>query len=279
MAIPDDDNLLTAVKALRIKEPALARAKVLQKLKEENDWELSEKRLKACMDEHALNSTTAPASITPKARDAAYDEIAKDFFEEFTRRRVDEVSKPLIEKYDIKAYGFTLRQISHATMIDMGRPEPDKFWQGGYVFADTTSPLWPYAQAILLPTAQLNITRKAHDAYEDKGGKALGYPVPRFPPGSERRIAYTGQTEREIFVSLFGDRGFEVFGFEYLTEIGTKPDWQRYLLHYDKCVKAMKSVGRVLFIDLDEYPELQEFMGEGMGFTKEQVHAFHALMK
>lgn len=39
MSIPNDEQLLAAVKALRVKEPALARTKVLKQLKEENGWE------------------------------------------------------------------------------------------------------------------------------------------------------------------------------------------------------------------------------------------------
>jgi hypothetical protein len=39
MAVPDDESLLTAVKALRLQDAELARAKVLQKLKEENNWQ------------------------------------------------------------------------------------------------------------------------------------------------------------------------------------------------------------------------------------------------
>jgi hypothetical protein len=39
MAIPDDEALLGAVRAIREKEPMLARAKVLKQLKEENNWE------------------------------------------------------------------------------------------------------------------------------------------------------------------------------------------------------------------------------------------------
>jgi hypothetical protein len=39
MTIPDEETLITAVKVLRVKEPMLARAKVLKQLKEENNWE------------------------------------------------------------------------------------------------------------------------------------------------------------------------------------------------------------------------------------------------
>jgi len=39
MAIPDEQPLIAAIKAIREEEPGLARAKVLKRLKEENNWE------------------------------------------------------------------------------------------------------------------------------------------------------------------------------------------------------------------------------------------------
>jgi hypothetical protein len=39
MTITDEETLITAGKALRVKEPTLARAKVLKQLKEKNNWE------------------------------------------------------------------------------------------------------------------------------------------------------------------------------------------------------------------------------------------------
>jgi hypothetical protein len=39
MTIPDEETLIAAIKALRITEPTLARAKILKQLKEENNWE------------------------------------------------------------------------------------------------------------------------------------------------------------------------------------------------------------------------------------------------
>ncbi|KAF8848468.1 hypothetical protein BDZ45DRAFT_753785 [Acephala macrosclerotiorum] len=92
MAIPDEETLLAAVKALRQKEPTLARAKVLKQLKKENDWELSEKRLKSCMTANNLNSAAAPVAVLAQPelqalipRDATYDEVVKKAFQEYTR--------------------------------------------------------------------------------------------------------------------------------------------------------------------------------------------------
>ncbi|CZR68947.1 uncharacterized protein PAC_18848 [Phialocephala subalpina] len=95
MAIPDDESLLAAVKALRENEPTLARAKVLKQLKE-NNWELSEKRLKACMTANNLKSAAIASPIIvaqPKLevqlpRNATYYEVVKHVFKEFTRCRI-----------------------------------------------------------------------------------------------------------------------------------------------------------------------------------------------
>jgi hypothetical protein len=54
-ATPDDAELLEALQQLHLKYPLLGRAKVLDALRVNNDWALSEKRLKKCMDAHNLN--------------------------------------------------------------------------------------------------------------------------------------------------------------------------------------------------------------------------------
>jgi hypothetical protein len=49
---------------------------------------LSEKHLKACMDANNLNTSPVAAEPeVPKTRDAAYDKIVKNAFQEFTRRK------------------------------------------------------------------------------------------------------------------------------------------------------------------------------------------------
>jgi hypothetical protein len=42
-------------------------------------------------------------------------------------------------------------------MIDIGRPRLEKFWQGGWLSADTMSPLWPEVQSMLLPSVQIDV--------------------------------------------------------------------------------------------------------------------------
>ena len=103
-------------------------------------------------------------------------------------------------------------------MIDLGRAEPETFWQGGWILADTTSSLWPEVQELLLPAAPMDITRPNHNAYEDRVGKVLGYPVPRYPRSHDHNnLSYTDETERQALVKIFGKHEDEVAvtGLEY----------------------------------------------------------------
>ncbi|KAL2061516.1 hypothetical protein VTL71DRAFT_6893 [Oculimacula yallundae] len=86
MVSPTDHDLIQAVMAIREWDPTLARAKVLKQLKEENGWELSEKRLKACMDTNNLGATAPTIALESlKPRDAAFHEVIKEAAQEFTK--------------------------------------------------------------------------------------------------------------------------------------------------------------------------------------------------
>merc|ERR1711939_959667 len=86
MVSPTEEDLIKAVRDIRLQDPTLARAKVLKHLKDENGWELSEKRLKACMDANNLGAV-APTldSESLKPRDDAFEEILKEVFSDLTR--------------------------------------------------------------------------------------------------------------------------------------------------------------------------------------------------
>ncbi|CZR68948.1 uncharacterized protein PAC_18849 [Phialocephala subalpina] len=124
--------------------------------------------------------------------------------------------KPIIATYNLESYGFALRQIMHPTMLNQGRPQPGKFWQGGWIFADTRSPIWPDVQNVLLPTAQMDVAYKDLMTYEDKVGKCLGYPVPRHPRKTDYNVMqYIDETERQVLAKLRGKSpdDVEVVGF------------------------------------------------------------------
>lgn len=61
---PSDEEILTSLRAVRLSNPLLGRAKVLAQLKSENGWTLSEARLKKLMAKHDLKS-----SVTGKAEE------------------------------------------------------------------------------------------------------------------------------------------------------------------------------------------------------------------
>lgn len=135
-----------------------------------------------------------------------------------------------MKKYDLESYGFVLRQIKHGTMMDLGRHRPVKFWEGGWIFTDVRHPLWPEVQSILLPSQQLNITRHGHDAYQDRVGKALGYPVPRYPrSANSNTVRYIDETERRVlqkFRTKEDEFDIAVIGLEYEDDDGNPETWK-----------------------------------------------------
>jgi hypothetical protein len=66
---PDDTTLLSALQAFRSANPTTGRAKVLQQLRSENGWILSEKRLKNVMDAHNLNAVDVEARKAKEAEE------------------------------------------------------------------------------------------------------------------------------------------------------------------------------------------------------------------
>ncbi|KAH7314317.1 hypothetical protein BKA65DRAFT_516582 [Rhexocercosporidium sp. MPI-PUGE-AT-0058] len=145
-------------------------------------------------------------------------------------RLINEVFKPIIKKHKLKSYGFDLRQIGHATMIDVGRTQLDMFWRGGWVFADITSPLWPDIQSLFCSATQLNISRAEHNGYQDKLCKVLGYPIPGYPKQEKfNRVCYMDETECGEFARLTGksEDEIQVVGFEYDDDDGDKERWTK----------------------------------------------------
>lgn len=72
MSIPDDTTLLSALQALRSANPTTGRARVLQQLRSENGWVLSENRLNNVMDANNLNA------LDVEARKAKVEEATKE---------------------------------------------------------------------------------------------------------------------------------------------------------------------------------------------------------
>lgn len=72
MSTPDDTTLLSALQAFRSANPTTGRAKVLQQLRSENVWILSEKRLKSFMNANNLNAENV------EARNAKVEEATRE---------------------------------------------------------------------------------------------------------------------------------------------------------------------------------------------------------
>lgn len=119
-------------------------------------------------------------------------------------------------------------------MLYQGRPQPGKFWQGGWIFADTRSPIWPEVQSVLIPAARVNIAYTDLMLYEDKVGKCLGYPVPRHPREIDHNvIRYMDETERQVLAKLCrkSPNDIEVIGFEYFDDDGNEQTWMTCEFH------------------------------------------------
>jgi len=70
--IPTNEMLVDALKVLRVSHPSLGRAKVIEKLHAEKGWQISDKRMKACMSIHNL------AAIDPKDVEEAKKKAEKE---------------------------------------------------------------------------------------------------------------------------------------------------------------------------------------------------------
>ncbi|PVH74342.1 hypothetical protein DL98DRAFT_658824 [Cadophora sp. DSE1049] len=79
----------------------------------------------ACQQRHHIEILILLQGIKPCV--GIHHHTATDTF----TRLVNEVLKPIISKYSLPSYGFTLQQITQPTMKVIGRPSPVKFWQGG----------------------------------------------------------------------------------------------------------------------------------------------------
>ncbi len=126
-------------------------------------------------------------------------------------RLVHQVLKPVMEKYNLEEYGFTLRQMPSLTLMEMGRPKPDVFFKDGWIFADTlalssnswTLPsisgkalLWPEIQKVFFSPTTIHVSREDLNEYQDRIGKLLGYPVRSPRQADQNEILYMDETER-----------------------------------------------------------------------------------
>jgi hypothetical protein len=84
---------------------------------------------------------------------------------------------------------------------------------------------------MLLPSVQIGVPHQDHDAYEERMGKVLGYPVLRYPRvmGDHKTVRYMDETGRQILAKLCGKGDAseaEVTGLEYWDEAGNMTIWK-----------------------------------------------------
>lgn len=139
--------------------------------------------------------------------------------------RTNECLEPVIRKYSLELYGFTLCQIQKHTLGVFGTRK------GGWIFADITSPLWPEIKTWLLPTTDLRIPREKDKIleYEDTIGKLLGYPMryPRCRDADQQVVNFYDETEWDILCRLLpGKKLCCVHGTKYKDDIGDVTTWK-----------------------------------------------------
>lgn len=115
-------------------------------------------------------------------------------------------------------------------MIHQGNPTPDKWWEGGWIFADTTSSLWTQVESVLLPAKKMVITPETRFEYENELGKIFGYPVAEYPMEAMinkevQTVTYIDATEQKVLSNLFVYPVCCVIAFEFWDEIGTQENW------------------------------------------------------
>ncbi|EKD15334.1 hypothetical protein MBM_06550 [Drepanopeziza brunnea f. sp. 'multigermtubi' MB_m1] len=175
-------------------------------------------------------------------------------------RLIKHVLRPVLEKYGLLSYGFTLQQITnrqHASypqgyLVD---------WEGGWMFADTRSSLWPgYILETFLPRVlqtQGNLLESG-----DRLCKVFGYPVPRYPREEPfRQVRYYDETEQFELLKLTDKVSSDesVSGFGYFDDDGDITTWRNCVVHYLKCLDEMERMGRFLVLDAYGHPELMKY--------------------
>ncbi|KAL3427775.1 hypothetical protein PVAG01_01284 [Phlyctema vagabunda] len=177
------------------------------------------------------------ASIKPCTLIAHY--TAQEIFTQM----IEQCLKPVMEKFGLQDYGFTLRQITHPmpTTIHDG-------FQHAWIFADMRSDKWKDVRQVFLAPL-------GREATELEIGNALGYPS----EGGERQITYMNATERDILKKTTGKDICCVPGFEYTSKPGNQQDWHIMLMHFMQSTSAAETVGVDLAIDLEGFPEMKKW--------------------
>ncbi|KAI9054428.1 hypothetical protein LZ554_001590 [Drepanopeziza brunnea f. sp. 'monogermtubi'] len=175
-------------------------------------------------------------------------------------RLINYALRPVLKKYGLLSYGFTLQQITnpkHASYPQGYRIN----WEGGWIFADMRSSLWP---GYILNTFLPRVLQTQDDLLEsgDRLCKVFGYPVPRYPREEPfRQVIYYDETEHVELSKLTDKDPSEGFvpGFRYFDNDGDITTWRDCVIHYLKCMDEMERMGRSLVLDSHGHPKLMKY--------------------
>ncbi|KAK1218420.1 hypothetical protein PQX77_018884 [Marasmius sp. AFHP31] len=141
--------------------------------------------------------------------------------------------KPVLERYNILAYGFSLSRILHDLPTST-----HKGFKNGWVLADLCNPRYPVVERVFLrPYVGGRVP-------EVEVGHALGYPTHK----GKYLVEYLDDTEREQLARAAQVPDICcVTAMEYMTDGGPNNS-QKVLAHFRQCVDLMQLVGRTLKI-------------------------------
>ncbi|KAJ8075859.1 hypothetical protein PM082_021491 [Marasmius tenuissimus] len=152
--------------------------------------------------------------------------------QEFTDNLIETCLKPVLEEYNIMAYGFSLTRILHDLPTSA-----HKGFKNGWVLADLCNPRYPIVERVFLRPYGGRVP-------EVEVGNALGYPTVR----GNHLVEYLDDTEREPLARVAQVPDICcVTAMEYTTE-GNLDNLQRVTPHFRKCANLMQLVGRTLKI-------------------------------
>ncbi|KAL0568472.1 hypothetical protein V5O48_013504 [Marasmius crinis-equi] len=140
--------------------------------------------------------------------------------------------RPVLEQFNILAYGFSLARISHDTPTQTHRG-----FRNGWVFVDLRHRSYPQVERVFLRPYSGRMS-------ETEVGVALGYPTTL---GLEW-VEYLDETEGEYLRRMTGaPQTCCVIAMEYTCD-DDPANGRRVFAHFQECAQAMRLVGRTLAI-------------------------------
>ncbi|XXH02114.1 hypothetical protein Hte_008482 [Hypoxylon texense] len=137
---------------------------------------------------------------------------------------------PMMERFDLESYGFTLRYLAHDVLTE--QPLHPGF-KGGWIFANKQSEKWSKVEDIFL------LPHPGRRNRENAVGSALGYPL----PDGGMTVLLIDDTETSQLEQITGEDVDEVIGMEFFC-VGGGGHMKLLHQYYAQCEQAAKDVGR-----------------------------------